>query len=300
MTLAAGIHEIDFETYINDPAPEPSLHASDIAALIDGVSLRRIAASNPRLGGERKERKRTAAMDLGNVVHAMTLGKGAQYEPLPDVSSFPTDKGTPSQTWGSKSAKQYLADVEARGMIGLDIEDYAKACAMTANLTELLAKTYGAWPNGQSEVMALWQRGGLWCRGLLDHFFRLGTVLRIIDIKSTALPLSDWEISKSIGLPNDIQAAFYSSGMATLFPECRDGIEFDFAVVESTPPHEARIATMPIDWIEACEPAIERAAEMFRAALTSNEWPGQEERATITCPPWRADRLFYFAERGAQ
>lgn len=280
--LGAGFHEIPSDVYHLDPCPEPSLSSSGIHRLLEYTPAH-FAACHPRLTQWPDAPEDTSdAMDLGTVVHKLVLGAGMQFQVIDGYND-----------WRKDAAKALREEARANGLIPMLRHKFDEAERIAEYAIEGLKKRFGGWPLGRSEVAMIWQRqteeGPAWCRALDDHL--IDDRHTILDLKTTALSLSDRDIEKKIAYGLDIQAAHYLDGYETLRPEAQGRAKFAFVFVETVPPYGVRTAYMPEHWLTLVRPALYRESATFAKCLATNTWPGWDTFAQVHIPQWR-DKQF--------
>ncbi len=305
--------------------PEPALSRSGIVTFINETAAA-FAAKNPRLTQwpELLDQDGTDATELGDIVHAMVLGVGARYV-VGDPSEHGTvksgpNKGEPYSTWTGDAGK-WKAEQKAAGYIVIDRETNAKALQLADRLTAALIERFGpaSWANRRVEQTVIWRRVlndhcpdapncdhhavcWIWCRARLDALLPDGT---IVDVKTTALSVADFELGKEIALKGlDVQREFYRDGLHAAteqtVPDSGGKVlriarpAFIFAYVQTVPPFTVRfvdLAAEDVQWdLQATRMVIDIAAHRFARCLRTGEWPDHPLDAKPTCPPWFAER----------
>lgn len=299
MTLTPGVYDaIPPEQYHRDElTPDPSLSRSGIVTLLNGT-LADYAAQNPRLTQwPELMRESTDATDIGEVAHAMILGTGASFI-VKDPWDFVAPKtNKPYETW-SGQAKEWRDQIRSEGYIQISRDTNAMAMQISAKLTGVLNERFGwYWEfERKNEQTVIWQRrlndgSDIWCRARLDALLPDGT---IIDVKTTALPLTDVALGREIALKGlDVQACWYQDGYMTVTDKAERNWEtrpFIFAYVQSVPPYAVRLVNLDdpeVNWpLSMTRMNIDLAAHRFGAALKSGKWDGDSLDAKPICPPW--------------
>ena len=295
MNLAPGIHDaVPAETYHADAlCDQPTLSRSGIVTLLNG-SPAEFAALNPRLSQwPVAERAGTDATELGEIVHGMVLGIGSQF-----IASDPSEHGTvksgdnkgqPYTTW-TGDAKTWKKAREAEGLIVIDYETNALAVEISARLLDALRARFPDWDQGASEQTALWDRrlddgSVIKCRARIDRLLPSA----IVDVKTSALSLSDAELGKTIGLKGlDIQAAWYVDGVHSVTER---ELPFVFAYVRTVPPYTIRFVDLAAKWpLGLTRQRIDKAAHIFGECVRSGTWPDEPIECTPEPPEWLSSR----------
>lgn len=289
MISQPGIYDISPEEYHADPCETASLSSSGIRTLLNATPAH-FAAQHPRLTRwPEYARKGTKAQDRGTVIHSMLLGKGADWIAR-DCTEFSNKDGSPSQTWGGAEAKGWKADMTAQGICVISRDEEADYLAIAEIARQALRQRFPWWDEGQSEQALIWRRetsyGPIWCRALVDKLFR-PTLADLVDLKTTAKPISDEDVSRKLALDGaDIQAAWYLEGAKAVTSRASD-VErrFHFAHVEIEPPYSVRIDTLSDNWLTRAMLRIDRACNLFARCLYANDWPSWPVRDEPLRPP---------------
>lgn len=289
MIEAPGIYSISAEEYHSDPAPKPSLSSSGIKRLLSG-SPAEFAAHHPALTRwpELLLEPATRSQELGAIAHAVVLGEGARYV-VGDPSEHMTERGKPSETWGSKAASAWKAEQEAAGRIVINQKNSARAETAAQAMKDLIAAEYGDWPLGESEQTIIWQaessHGFIWCRAMLDHLSKRHFL--ILDPKFTDLGIDDRSLQKKAASEMwHIQQAWYIEAVESLAADLYGRLTFRFPIAQLYPPYQARFVDLPESWIHVARARIDRAADLFALCLKNGEWPGHEKTCSPQPPDW--------------
>lgn len=290
MTLREGIHEIDPEIYHMDPCPEPSLSRSGIQRILTGTPAE-FAAHHPRLTQWPDLLNASSdAMDLGDIVHAMTLGVGARYV-VGNPGDFLSKEGKPYSTWSGK-AKEWKDEQEAAGVIVINDKKAALARDLADRLTEAIEAKFGAaeWAARRCEQAVIFRRrtndgSMIWCRVLVDALLPSGIK---IDVKTTAFALTNDELGKRIALDGlDIQHAFYQDAGVERADQRRP---FVFAFVRTVAPFTVRFVNLDdpdVGWpLKVTRMRIDVACDRFAEGLRTGVWPDEPIEAQPLPPTW--------------
>lgn len=311
MTYDQGIYDgIPAADYIQDRLrDEPTLSRSGIHTILNGT-MADYAAGNPRLRNPDwpdPEPDDTDANILGSVVHATALGGngGAKYivgDPSEHV--IPSSKtGERYATW-SGAARDWKKAREAEGCKVINYATNAKAAQIANILTDALEERFGreAWAGRKVEHTLIFSRrlndgSVIWMRARPDAILSDGT---IVDIKTTALGLSDVELGKRIALDGlDIQCEVYREGAVVVELDRAANIDtppvrppFVFAWIKTLAPFTTRFVDLErCGWpLSATRMAIDVAAHRFGACLKSGVWPDAPLEAEPPCPQWFTER----------
>lgn len=227
-----------------------------------------------------KGKKPTKEMDRGQVVHALSLGKGKGFRVL-DVDDFRT-----------KAARELRDTAREEGLVPIKREDFEEASACAAAVVKKL-KEHDIDLNGASELAIAWTEetefGPVECRGMFDHvWIDRG---RILDLKivGTAAPLSVERSAENFGYA--IQAHAYSRALAKLKPELAGRIDFLFAFCEADEPHDVNLCMGDGMFRELGERRWQRAVTTWAECIANNKWPGYGSGINTLSPPaWALNR----------
>lgn len=292
--LGAGVYQIDASQYHSDPAPEPSLSSTVAKVLIRETPLHAWTIS-PRLNPdfEPVEKK---AFDLGRAAHRVVLGCGDDYEAIPD--EILASNGAAS----TKEAKAFIEDCRARGVTPLKESEVDAIGAMARKVNAILSEMGIALLPERSEVAAIAQVDGVWCRCMVDNA-PADPRLPLYDLKTTAGSVHPDALAKTVAdYGYDVQAAHYLRTWKEATGEDR---RFRFIFVEKTAPFEVGVVELYADyagrpasdyagdeaftgdWFADAEQKLARARRQWRACLDSGVWPGYPPRvALIGAPIW--------------
>lgn len=265
--LGAGVHSIPADAYHADPAPEPSL-SSTLARLIVNRSPLHAWTESPRLNPA-WEPTDSATFDIGRAAHRALLGAGGDYVAYPEML---LGAGGAAST---KAAKEWAEEQRAAGRTPLKAEvvdavgamaDVGRARLAAANLH--LAPT-------RSEMTALAEIDGVWCRAMIDNA-PVDSTLPLIDFKTceNATPEACRRSIEMYGY--DMQAAHYLDVWEKATGERRG---FIFAFQEKAAPYSmtlVRLLDSPghsEDWLEDAREKVASARVMWRRCLTNGVWP---------------------------
>ena len=267
--LATGLHDITADVYHADQLrPEPTL-SSTLARLILNRSPLHAWTAHPRLNPawEPTERK---TFDIGRAAHRAVLGKGGDYVAYPD--SILASNGAAS----TKEAKAWAEDVRAKGGTPLKADEVDAIGVMAARCHERLALMGIKLDPSRSELTALAEIDGVWCRAMIDNA-PADPRMPLIDFKTTE-DASPEACRRSVeGYGYDLQMAHYLAVWEAATGEKRD---FLFVFQEKAAPFEVGIVRLLAkpghseDWLEDATEKAAAARQTWGQCLKSNIWPG--------------------------
>ena len=275
LLLEPGLHDnIPSQAYHADPCPAPSL-SSTCARTLFSKSPKHAWLEHPRLGGATKTR--TAAMDLGAIVHAQLSGLTMDFE----VGNFDSFRSIAAKAWREK--------VEAAGRLAVLEADIEEAKPIVAAIREKAAAglTIDPFVAGKPEVTAVWKEEDAYCRARYDRLVLDTAYADIWDWK-TASDVSDEGITSAIiDEGYHIQAAHYRRGLRRIMPEFAGRISFIFVFVEKKAPYTVRRVCLSEGFISIGEEIIHRALGIWQNCIKTETWPdGSGETLTVEPPSW--------------
>lgn len=264
--MTPGLHRLDAEAYHRDPAPEPSL-SSTLARLLLRRSPAHAWHASPRLNPDWQPVEK-AHFDIGRAAHRALLGAGADYAVIPE--DLLDARGAIS----TRAAKEFVAEARARGLTPIKADVAAQIETMAAICRARLADAGVVLEPDRSEIAALAQIDGTWCRCMADNapvrpLGRLGPVL--VDFKTTT-DANPAVIERTvITYGYDLQAAHYLDTWRAATGETR---AFVFVFQEKEPPHEVAIVALDGEAMEIGGRQAREARQLWRACLEHGDWPG--------------------------
>ncbi len=258
-----GVADAD---YRSDPCPSPSLTQSISKTLLERSPWHAwvgSAALNPRWTPDDDDKK----FDLGNVAHALILGRGKDFE----VLSF--------DNWTTKASKEARAEAKEAGKVPILTDQFDRAVEMklAANVQIASHEDRYAFTSGSAEVMICWEEDGTWFRSLVDW---LHDDLRTVDdYKSTSFSVAEHVLGyRAEAAGWHIQAAFIERGLDILDPDGAGRRKFRFIAQETDEPHALNVMHMTEHWMTMGRKKVNAAVEMWKSCMKTNRWPGYSRR----------------------
>ena len=277
--MTPGAHRITEAEYHADPAPAPSL-SSTLARLLVNRSPLHAWTACPRLNPEWEPTDRKT-FDIGRAAHRAVLGAGAEYVTIP--ADLLSSNGAAS----TKEAKAFIAEARAAGLTPLK-EDEAEAIDRIAEATrEALAGMRIAFDPARSELAALAEIDGVWCRALLDNA-PADPRLPLYDFKTTTDASPDACIRAVVSYGYDVQAAHYLDTWEAATGERR---AFRFVFVEKEPPYGVSVVQLldepsdEADWMLTARAKVAEARRLWRECLAADHWPGYPAQVALLGAP---------------
>lgn len=271
ITAPGMFFDMSPEDYFAEPCPAPALSNSGIRPLLF-KSPEHFARRHPALGMREEEKRATAAMHRGSVVHRLALGSGKDYAII-EADDFRT-----------KQAKADREDAIEAGLVPIKRSDFDKAQEQAATVRRHLDELLMGQPF-IPEVVIAWQvetpHGTIWCRGMIDAWCPM--LLKAVDLKSTTDASIDVITKKMAGDGYDTQDAFYCKGIGHILKKFGE-ISFATLFCETEPPFASQSVSINDAWKQSAWDLCEEAIDLFAKCLKQGRWPGYP-RATQTIHP---------------
>lgn len=280
--LPAGVHRLDAETYHGDELRDVPTLSSTLARLMLTRSPLHVWTAHPRLNPawEPTERK---TFDIGRAAHRVVLGAGS------DFAVYPPEVLASNGAASTKAAKDWEAEVRASGLTPIKAEDEQRILAMADAVRAHLAAMRITFDPAHSELTALGEVDGVWCRAMVDNA-PLDKRLPLYDFKTTMDASPEACVRAVAGYGYDVQARFYLDVWEAATGERR---RMRFVFVEKDPPHGVSVVELhddesaESDWMLDAGAKCREARRMWAECLASGQWPGYPTRvAVIGAPGW--------------
>lgn len=291
-TFTPGVHIMDEATYHGDPAPAPSL-SSTLARLILAKSPLHAWTAHPRLNPqwEPVEKK---TFDIGRAAHRAVLGRGA------DFVAYPPELLASNGAASTKEAKAWAEEQRAEGRTVLKSDEVDQIGDMADAVQRQLAAMGIKLDPARSEMVALAEIDGVWCRAMIDNA-PADPRLPLYDLKTTT-DASPEALAKTIASYGyDVQAAHYLAVWKAATGEDR---KFRIIFVEKEAPYGVSVAELyrkpgdEADWFDHAAALARDARRIWGECLTSGNWPCYPARvAVIGAPGWHLTKMEDRAER---
>lgn len=295
MNLSSGIHRLDAETYHADRLCGVPTLSSTLARVLMSRSPLHAWAQHPRLNAEYEgiERKN---FDIGRAAHRAVLGAGADYV------AYPLEMLASNGAASTKEAKVWAEEQRAAGRTPLKAEDVDRIGAVAAAATRQLAAMGIVLDPERSELTALGEVDGVWCRAMIDNA-PLDPRLPLYDLKTTT-DASPETLAKTIATYGyDVQAAHY---LATWKAATGEDRRFRFIFIEKEPPYGMSVAELyrkpgdPADWFDHADALAADARRIWGECLRTGVWPCYPLRvAVVGAPGWHLTKMEDRAGRAA-
>jgi hypothetical protein len=237
-----------------------------------------LIAKSPAHARAENKRKPTKALDAGNVIHRLVLGKGKDYQVID------------ADDWRTNVAKAKRDEARALGLVPVLAADFERYQVASERITSQLAD-HDIVLDGDSELAFEWNEytsfGPVACRGMMDHVWLDRGVILDLKITADASPTGVERTAENFGYA--IQSAAYTSGLSTLRPELAGRIKFIFAFAEQEEPFALNLREPDGVFRELGERRWRRAVTTWARCTANNEWPAYDA-GSISPPPWALAR----------
>jgi hypothetical protein len=273
--LGAGLHfDVSEARYHADDLLNVPTLSSSVARQILRSPLHGWTA-HPRLNPDYAPRE-SAAFDLGRAVHRAVLGRGGDYVAIPD--ELLSDDGAIR----SKAAREWVADARAQGRTPLKRDVFNQVYTVAEAVATRLAEMAIRLDPERSEVTALAEVDGVWCRARIDNLPERGGVF--YDLKTTTDAGVDAVIRAVEFYGYDLQIAHYQAVLEAATGERRRA---RLIFVEKDPPYEVAVVELlddpdaDADWMRAARAKAAEARRLWSECLRTGQWPGYPRAVQI-------------------
>lgn len=279
--LGKGVYQLPPEDYHRDPAPVASL-SSTIARKVLRQSPRHAWVAHPRLNPAPVPQKDTAAFDVGRAAHRAVLGAGEEYVEIPDA--ILASNGAAS----TKAAKEFIAEARDKGQTPLKADLISAVDEMAATVQQRLVDMGIHLDPANSEVTALAEVDGAWCRAMLDNAPD-DPRAPIYDLKTTTDASAEAVQKAIMSYGYDVQAAHYRDTWKAATGQDRP---FRFVFVEKDAPHEVCVIELSGLAMEIAHKQAAGARRLWAHHMKTNHWPGYPaEVQRFDLPEWYLSRV---------
>jgi hypothetical protein len=278
-----GLYRLTAEAYHADPCPAPSLSSTLAKRLIER-SPRHAWTASPRLNPAwEPEEKKT--FDIGRAAHRAVLGAGDDYV------AYPPDMLAANGAASTKEAKAWAEEQRAAGRTPLKAEEVDQIHDIASAVQARLAAMSIRLDATRSEIAAVAEIDGVWCRCLVDNA-PADPRLPLYDLKTCEDASVDAVTAAVARYRYDLQAAHYLDVWQAATGEKR---RFRFVFVEKAPPHEVAVIELldrpgeEADWFDHARSDAAAARRTWGECLRSGVWPGYAAQvALIGAPGWHS------------
>jgi hypothetical protein len=274
----SGIHQLDAAAYHADPCRFPSL-SSTLAKKMLAQSPLHAWTDCPRLNPNWVPTEKKT-FDIGRAAHRSVLGRGDDFAAIPD--GMLAASGAAS----TKAAREFIEDCRSRGITPLKSAEVEQIAAIEERVRDKLIAFGIGFDSAHSEVAAIAEIGGIWCRAMIDNAPLDSAYLYDLKTAESAAPDACMRAVMNYGY--DVQAAHYRETWRAATGEERN---FRFVFVEKSAPFEVCVVELGEDTLSMASRKIARAREMWGYCLKVGEWPGYPIGIQrIDLPEWFHER----------
>lgn len=279
MALTTGIHRLEADAYHGDPAPAPSLSSTLAKAMLAQSPLHAWTAS-PRLNPDWTPND-SKTFDIGRAAHRAVLGAGSDFVEIPEELLASNGAAT------TKAAKEFIAEARESGLTPLKVAEVEQIEAMRIRAAAKLAALGIDLDPQRSEMAALAEIGGVWCRCMVDNA-PADPSAPLYDFKTTVDASPEAATRAVMNYGYDVQAAHYLDTWKAATGEDRT---FRFIFQEKTAPFEVCVVELGSDSLMMASKKAARAREMWRNCLERDDWPGYPLGVfKVDMPSWFHER----------
>jgi hypothetical protein len=134
------------------------------------------------------------------------------------------------------------------------------------------------------EASMFWERRGHQCKGRPDIITEIDGRLAIVDLKTTT-DIMRFD-SKFYSFGYDVQAEWYSYGLAEIMTENVEHIDFHFLVVDTQAPYLCQWVQVATTIRDRAEARVDEALDQLLHCQTQDVWPGLPLRRMIQPKSW--------------
>jgi len=273
MLFVPGRNRMDFETYLADPCPEPSLSRGGIVHLLDSPA--RAFWNHPRLNPQPAEERDESKYDQGTAVHNLLLEGGNN---IVVVSGF--------DNWKKDAAKEARDAARSIGKTALLTKQFDIVSAMVEAATKQIRECEELGitdlpTEGDTELTYIWQDAyDVWCRVRPDWTSK--NRKKIVDIKTTGTSANPDEYSGHINRMNyPIQSVLYRRGVHHIE---QSNPSFTFVAIEDEPPYLCSFHGIDFVNEDMAHEKIMWAMRKWRECLDTGNWFGYTKRICYAEP----------------
>lgn len=265
--MTPGLLDIPATEYHADPCPTPSL-SSGLAKVLIGKSPKHAWLAHPKLNPNYRERF-NGDFDLGTAAHAALLEGNRAKICVIDAAD-----------WRTNAAKEKRDEAYANGLTPILAKHNVAVTRMVDAAKAYVERTElkGIFQDGEPEQVIVWQEDGLWFRAMMDWLKTDRSI--IIDYKTTEDASPDTFSRQISRMQYDFQRSFYLRGMRALGYDP----EFLFLAQETGGAHECTLHGVSPALEAYADFQVERAIQLWRKCLESDEWPGYPTQVCWATP----------------
>ena len=279
MIDTTGFHNVEAPDYHADPVIEPSLSSTLARVLIEKSPLH-AWTRHPRLGNV-IEKPPTTNMNVGSAAHRVILE--GSWDGIVVVEE---------ESWRTQRAKDERDDAHSMGLIPLLDKD--------ADVVRLMSDALpsDAIPHGMTEATIVWSEGKAWCRARLDRVYHKleSRSATIYDFKTTAVDATPEGWGRRLIWDYAMQHGLYRRGLAEVWKEAVDEVDWRFIVQETKPPYAWAEFDLDEVGYQYADIVADKAVALWKQCMTSNKWPSYPSGTNVMDAPYH---IRTFLEHGS-
>lgn len=281
-----GVYDIPMDWYHDDCCIGPSVSSSGLrdieldcpAAYWATSKLNRDRIVDP----EEDEKAEAVYFRIGRAAHTMLLEPALFDQMIARPPVFRTKDGSPSTSFATKEAKEWVAKVQRDGKTVLTDKEYRQVAAICESLRAHPLHQDGIF-QGQIERAIIWKdrKTGIWLKSRPDNIPAGGAMLTDLKVLAGSHPDAVRNAIRAQGY--DMQLALGGIGLAEV---CDLTIE-DYAVVAvaSKAPHLVHVATIGDVAIHYARCRLRSALDTFAKCWKDQYWPAYDDRLAEAYQP---------------
>jgi hypothetical protein len=282
VTYGPGIHRIPMAEYIADCCEVPSLSSGCAWRLINESPFH-AWTFHPRLGN--RQRPSSNVADTGSTAHDLLLGGEGKICVI-DPNLYPAKStGEIPKGWTNNAIRAARDEARANGLVPMLAGEMIGVRAMVGAAREFVARSEiaGVFDAGESELTVIAQDDGAILKTRPDWLnLRAGISLSYKSTKASVHPERFARMMETMGY--GFQNEFYrralskagSLGVRHIILAQQQDFPYACALFELSPQKSEMVAA-----------DVERAVNIWRRCMESNEWPGYGGQVHVIEPrPW--------------
>lgn len=259
-----SLYRMSAAAYHADCCPEPSL-SSTVARIMLDQSPRHAKLAHPKLTPQPPADTPDRKQQIGTAAHKLLLGHGSEIVVIA------------GESYSKKEPRELRDAALAEGKAPILEADYAAVTAMVEAFGEQIAEfgqiaaTFFA---GDSEVVIAWQeKGGLWCRAMVDKLYVSDNRAVLFDYKATDASADPYACaSRCFQMGYDFQKMFYRRGLCAVLPDL-ERVQSYLVTQENSAPHAVSVLELGYEAALSAEKEVWKALALWERCLRTDTWP---------------------------
>ena len=232
--------------------------------------------NHPKLGNQR-ELKSSKAMDIGNIIHKLLLGVGADIVEI-DADNYKT-----------KIAREKRDEAYMNGQVPIlpnEMREIEKMLGIyKPQIEQQCPEFFG---EHDSELSVYWEmNNGVKCQSRFDWSNRKSG--QQIDLKTTNDVNPEKLMRNIVQFGYEIQESMYTMAAEQIWPELAGRIDFSFLFLETEPPYQVSLVHLDSSFKWLGEQKAFRAADTWKECILTDNWPSYGKQI-ISAPQWEVKK----------